>query len=437
MKNNILIIIAVLCSLTAFSQEQTSLNSAILQALENNRNIQISKNSVIMTENLSSLGQAGLLPSLSASGLVDYGNDNTKIQATGSPSTIETSGIESKMYNAALNLNYTIFSGFGNKNTYEKLKTNIHLADAQSKVFIESIILQVAANYYNVIRTEENYNALIESIDISQKRYALAKAKNDYSGGTKLELLNVEVDLNKDSITLKDAHLAMEKAQLSFNKLIRVPLDSQLVLVHDFSSENNYIYEDLKEKMQQQNYELSSLRYQEQVSLLDYKIAKSSFYPTLNLGSSYAYTKTDNDNSGFDLYEKNGFGVNLSISFPIYSGGKRKSAVKNAKIRVENSTLQTEELSFQLELELLTAYREYHNALEKLKMENTNVETAQLNFDLTEEKYKQGQVISTQFREAQLNLILAKNSYNNSAFNSKLAELEIVKLSGLLLSGNN
>lgn len=436
MRTRISILLATLLMLSGVLSAQINLNTAILQALESNRNIQISKNSVSMTENLSSPGQAGLLPSLSANGLFDYGNNNIKTQLTGADLTNELDGVESKRYSAGLNLNYTIFSGFANVNTYKKLKTNIHLANAESQVQVESIILGVAANYYNVIRTEDNYNALLESISISLRRYDLAKARNEYSGGTKLALLNVRVDLNKDSITLQDAKLAMEKALFSFNKIIGWPLDTQLVLDKDFSDRNNYNYDELKSKMMTQNYELSALKFREEVSMLDYKIAKSSFYPSLNLGSSYSYLKTDNDNSGFDLNESNGFGVNLSLSIPIYSGGRKRSAVKNAQIRIENMQLQAEELSYQLELELLTAYREYENALEKLKMEQSNLETAELNFELTEEKYKLGQLISTQFREAQLNLILAKNSLNNSAFNAKLAELEIIKLSGILLNKN-
>ena len=67
-------------------------------------------------------------------------------------------------------------------------------------------------------------------------------------------------------------------------------------------------------------------------------------------------------------------------------------------------------------------------------MQKLSVKTAQLNFDLTVEKYKLGQVINTQFREAQFNLIMSKNNYNNSTFNARLAELEIIKLSGLLLN---
>ncbi|MCK5847071.1 MAG: TolC family protein [Bacteroidales bacterium] len=432
----ILILLALFVSEAIYSQEKTSLNQAILIALENNRNIKVSQNSVIITENLSSLGQAGLLPSLNASGLIDYGNDNTKTQIRGTTNTIEKSGIESTIYSASINFNYTIFSGFGNKRTFDKLKTNIDLADAENRVFVENIILQVAANYYNVIRTEENYKALLESIEISHKRYDLAKAKFEYSGGTKLSLLNVKVDLSKDSVILYDAQLAMENSRIAFNRVISIPLDSNLDLINDFVPENNYIYEQLKEQMIEQNSQLMSIKYREQVSLLDYKIVKSSYSPTLSLGGSYAYFNSSTDNSIYDINQAHGPGINLSLSIPIYNGGRRNAALKNTKIIMENTSLQAEDLALQLEMELLIAYKDYLNALRKVKIEGINVETATQNFQLTEEKYKLGQVINTTFREAQYNLIVTKNNYNNSIFNAKLAELEIIKLSGLLLNKN-
>ena len=70
-------------------------------------------------------------------------------------------------------------------------------------------------------------------------------------------------------------------------------------------------------------------------------------------------------------------------------------------------------------------------------MEQTSVETAKINFELTQEKYKLGQVLNTEFRQAQLNLLMTENSLNNSKYNAKLAELEIIKLSGILLNKEN
>jgi outer membrane protein TolC len=275
----------------------------------------------------------------------------------------------------------------------------------------------------------------MESIEISDKRFQLEKAKYELSAGTKLNWLNAKVSLMKDSVSLFDAQLAKENALIAFNKAINAPLDTILVLESEILKDNHYVLEDLRQQMMSQNPELLSIRYSEQVSLLDYKIAKSSFSPTLSLGSSYSYTHSEIDNNGFDYSKSNGLGINLNLSIPIYNGGRKQAAVKNAKIMVENNYLQQQELELQLEMELLSAHKDYEIALKKVAMEKKNVETAELNFQLSDERYKLGQIINTQYREAQLNLILAKNNLNNSKFNAKLAELEIIKLSGLLLKG--
>lgn len=432
--NKLIIITLVLIHFQAFSQGTMSLNEAILFALEHNNNIKLSENSVIMKENLSSLGQAGLLPSLNASGLVDYGLDNNEYQTTGSSTVTRSTGVESKVYNTSINLNYTIFSGFSNLKTYEKLKISVDLAQADHKIAVENIILQVASSYFNVIRTEDNYQALLESIEISDKRYQLENARHELSAGTKLNLLNAKVSLMKDSVSLFDAQLAKENALIAFNKAINAPLDTILLLESEILNENRYVLDDLREQMMSQNTELLSIRHSEQISLLDYKIAKSSFSPTLSLGSSYSYTHSETDNNGFDYSKTDGLGINLNLSIPIYNGGRKQAAIKNSKIQMENTYLQQQELELQLEMDLLSAYKDYDSALKKVLMETKNVETAKLNFQLSNERYKLGQIINTQYREAQLNLILAKNNLNNSKFNAKLAELEIIKISGLLLN---
>jgi outer membrane protein TolC len=432
-KINLIIAAFLLLSISAFSQGKMSLSEAILYALENNNNVKLSENSVIIRENLSSLGQAGLLPSLNASGMADFGQNNYEVQPNGSPNVSKTTGVESRTYNAAVNLNYTIFSGFSNLKTYEKLKVNIDLAKADHKVNVENIILQVASSYFNVIRTQDNYQALLESIEISEKRFQLEDARRELSAGTKLNLLNAKVSLMKDSVSLFDAQLAKENAIIAFNKAINAPLDTQLVLESEILKNNQYVLEDLRQQMMSQNPELLSLRYQEQVSMLDYKIAKSSFSPTLSLGSSYSYTYNEGSIQ-FDYSKSDGLGVSLNLSVPIYNGGHKVAALKNAKVQMDNVYLQQQELELQLEMNLLSAYKDYDIAIKKVAMENKNVETAELNFQLSDERYKLGQIINTQYREAQLNLILAKNNLNNSKFNAKLAELEIIKLSGLLLN---
>ncbi|MBN2669675.1 MAG: TolC family protein [Bacteroidales bacterium] len=433
---SLLLILLIFPAIQIWSQGLYTLNQAIQQAINSNRNIQLATNAAEIQANFATWGQAGLLPSLNGSAFVDYGNDQQKFLVTGANEATSRSGVVGKTYGASATLNYTIFSGFANLRTYERLTLNAELADANSKINIENIVLQVVSLYYNVIRTEANLKATEESLGLSRKRLELEEAKHELSGGTLLALLNVQVDLMKDSVTMVDAKLAKDKARWALNNALNFPLDSLLNIDEQTNFINAYEYDELRNQMLNQNYELMAMKKEVQVSMLDYKIAQSSFSPSLNLSSNYDYTYNEKDYSGFDYNRSNGFGATLSLSVPIYNGGRKRTALKNAKIGIENTNLQSEQLQQELEMELLSALQGYNIAIDKIKMQEKALEMAKRNFDLTNEKYNMGQIISTQFREAQLNLILAKNNLINAKFNAKLAELELLKLSGIILIQN-
>jgi len=80
------------------------------------------------------------------------------------------------------------------------------------------------------------------------------------------------------------------------------------------------------------------------------------------------------------------------------------------------------------------SYEAYRNSRLVLTLETQSLEAAELNFQRSRDLYRLGQVTSTQFREAQLNLIRSKNRMQTAKYNAKLAELSLLKLSGQLVS---
>ena len=63
-----------------------------------------------------------------------------------------------------------------------------------------------------------------------------------------------------------------------------------------------------------------------------------------------------------------------------------------------------------------------------------NVATTENNFDRTEERYKLGRATSLEFRQAQINLLNAQTNKNLAKYDAKLAELQLLQLTGQLLN---
>ena len=117
----------------------------------------------------------------------------------------------------------------------------------------------------------------------------------------------------------------------------------------------------------------------------------------------------------------------------IFNGFKHNIDRQNARLAVNNQRLYLEQARLDLERNLANAFEAYLNSLEILSLQERNLRSADLNFTRTRDLYNLGQVTTTTFREAQLNLIEAKNNISSARYSAKIRELQLLKLAGRLI----
>jgi outer membrane protein len=423
----------LLSSVLGTVAQEITLDEAIDFALKHNYGILQQQNGVEMQENMATRGQAGYLPTVSASGMADYGLDNTRAQFQGNPEALEVNWAESRTYTASLKADYTLFNGFARKYNYEKLTDNVLLTEADARLQIENVLLQVANAYFNVLRTKENVKVLEKTLEISRERVKYAAYLKELSGGSNLNYLSATVDYNKDSVEFINATKAYNDACLDLNHSMGRSLETSIEINSGFEINRDLNLDTLRAQVFRNNANYNSAKMQEQVSMLDYKITKSAYLPQLNLSASYGYNNSQSEGGFLAVNQSDGLGVALSLSIPIYNGGKNRIQEQNAAIVVENRQLAIDELKLNLSKTLLKAYTDYTNALQILSLEQENIKTTELNFSYTEELYKSGQATSIDFRQAQNNLLLGRNNLNNLKYNAKLAEIELLRLTGRII----
>lgn len=414
---------------------QMSLEDAIEIALNQNLKLKLSKNRVTSAQNLAGLGQAGLLPSVSASASSDYGNNSTQIVFAGDQDPLNASNAQSLNLFTSLSATYTIFSGGSQINRFRKLQMDVDLSFLQNRLDIESTILSVVSAYSNVLRAKDNYQALCESMAFSLERVIIAKRKKEFSGANRTQLLNAEVDLNQDSVASVQALHVIEAAEISFNKLLNRDLTSEVSLMNlPFLISEILDYSLLKQTMLLQNADVLSARLNVQNSILSLKISKSSYLPRLNLTGSYNFVRSETEGNFLTLNQSKGLGVLFSLSFPIYSGGTRKASLKNAQLDVMNNEWELRETFLSMEANLLNAFSEYENTQHIVLMEEKNILINQKNLEYAKRDFDAGILSSNEYRRAQINLLLVKNNLNNARYNFVLSEMEVLRLSGNLIN---
>lgn len=433
MKRLSILFIVLVAPLAINAQNVLLLEDAMKIALENNLNIMMTTNQQQQTINQATYGNAGMLPKVDLSGATSYGSSNTELTIAGNNPPIKNDNAESFSYNGGVGLTYVVFNGLGSINTYNKLKSLADLSAIQLNLTIESTLLQVANVYYEVARQQEQLAIASSSLLVSKERYERVKVGNEYGTVSSLALLNAEVDMNADSSNVLNMELGLNNAKRNLNVLLNREVKTTYSVSTELTIEKAITLEDILQKAKDNNTNL--LLTQSNISIAEYdeKIQKAFYMPRVALNANYGYNYSESNASLILSQTSLGLTGGATLAWSLFDGFKRKTALQNAKIALETSELKVQEATLTVERDVMNAFELFQTNLQLLKVEERSVVAAQLNFDRSKELYRQGQITTTQFRTAQLNLNRAKSRLNTTLFTTKMAEISLIRLSGELV----
>ena len=433
-KYNLVVLAAFCCTAIVSAQDVVTQEQAVKLALENNYGIKIAKQAVEVAENNTSVLNSGYLPTLTGAAGATYNLDNTEAQFSDGSSTV-LNGAESDRYNASVNLNYTLFDGLGRQYNYKSLKEQYQLSELQARETIENTVIQLFSVYYSVAQLTENLDALQETLEVSKDRLVRAQYQFDYGQNTKLGVLNAEVDINNDSINIISSFQDLKNAKRDLNVVLGNALNPEFTVNTKVDFTLQFQKEDLFEKAKTRNVALLQTEKNIAISQLDIKSNKSGFLPTIGLTGTYGWNKNNNNGASFVSVSTNtGLSGGLNLSWNLFDGGSTIINVRNAKVNLETQKLQKENILIGIKRDFENAWENFENKLKIYNIQQQNIITSQNNFERTQENFKIGQVNSIEFRQAQLNLLNAELSRNQAKYQAKLAELDLLQLSGELLN---
>ena len=437
MKNKFFLLSIVLVVSNVIAQQQIlTPTEAVSLALENNYGIKLANNQLEVAKNNASILNSGFLPTVTGNAGATYNIDNTEAVFSNGNETI-LNGAESSRYNASVNLNYVLFDGLGRSYDYKQLQERYQLSELQARETIQNTVFQLFTIYYNVAQITENGVALSQTLAISNDRLRRAEYQFNYGQSTKLAVLNAEVDINNDSINLINSNQELKSSKRDLNVVFGNILDYDFDVETSIKFDVLYNKEALFEKAKTRNIALLQIEKSIMISGYDIKSGKSAYLPTIGLNGSYGWNKNNNNAAAFLAVSTNtGVSGGLNLSWNLFDGGNTITRVKNAQVNLENQQLQKGQLLVNIERDFNNAWDDYQNKLNIYKIREDNIATSQNNFDRTEEKFKLGQVNSIEFRQAQLNLRNAELSRNIAKYQAKLAELQMLQISGELLNVN-
>ena len=417
------------------SQEILTTDQAVKFTLENNLDILVSENILEISKNNSSILNSNYLPIINAESSFAKNKADVDIDTPGGLSG-EIEERDEEAESARLNVIYYLIDGNGRRFNYKKSKELFNRTKFEVKEIIENTLLQLFTIYFDFARLTREKEILKNTLDISLERLERVKTKYKFGQSTSLEVSSAEVDKNTDSLNYLNIMKALSNTKRDLNLIMNIDLESKFEIDEEVSFINLLEIEKFYNSGLSNNTMYQILNIDVEISNLELKAIKSTYLPVVQLTGSYGWNKNINTNP-YGLYNKfvqtGTIYGGVDITLPIFNGGKRITATKNARISLENSKIQKNKHELEIIKNIRNAYETYKNNLFLLKIQEKSYQTSKLSYSKFEENYSLGLVSSIEFRQAQTNLLKAELSLNNSTYETKISELVFLKLTGEII----
>jgi outer membrane protein TolC len=168
-----------------------NLDEAIMVALENNYSLKISRNDETISKNNVTL--APFLPTVTGTGRQSQTTNDTE------SGSADAERSRTNLYTAGLAMNWRLFDGFGMFTDYSRQQELLAMSSQRVKINVESLIMRVCSEYYNIIVQQNRMQSALTSLALSKSRYENAEEKYLLGVISGLDLQQARIDLNADS----------------------------------------------------------------------------------------------------------------------------------------------------------------------------------------------------------------------------------------------
>lgn len=433
-------VLTLLFGMQLKAQSPLTIEGAIASALKNNYDIILAKNDSAVAALDYEYRNAVFLPRINATVGTNWTNNNQKQKFTSGND--REGNVATDNINAAINLNWTLFDGGKMFVTRKKAEEYIRLGELEIKNQVINTIAQVVSTYYNIVREKQQLKAIEEQISISQTRVDLSKRKLEIGVGAKPELLQSQVDLNaqKAARLVELTRILQLKDQL--NHVINPALlnneantFSTTFEVSDSIPINTLLsIDDIQTGLVKGSPLLGLAQKNIEIAGLELKEIKADRFPIVQFNSAYNFVRTNNNialNPALPIFNRNrGLNYGFTANIPILNYRNTNRLIRQAELNIGFQQALYDNQKSLLNLDVFTAYHNYELEKQSLDLEEDNILLARENVDIILQLYRLGSSTYLQLREAQKSLEDAYNRLIAARYNTKLAEIELLRLKG-------
>ena len=379
-----------------------TLQECLDYAYENNIQVRQSRNNQLSGIEDTKQAKAALFPSLVASTTQSYTNYPSS-EVTDNNSYTGTYGITAGM---------TIFEG-------GKLRTEVKRQKVQNQM--DALSVEESVNDIRIAIVQAYMQCLYaaDAVRINRSTAEASKAQRDRAEEmlrtgsiSRVDFAQLQSQYSSDEYQIVVAGSTLDNYKLQLKQLLELDIMEEMNPAVPGVKEENV----LKALPSKDEVYATALKVMPQIrrgelgveaAKLEEKSARAGFYPSISLSASIGTGHMSNNDfeSGSQIWNRFNENIGLTLSIPIFSNRKNRTAVNKAKIAVDNSYLEWTSLQKELLRDVESAYLDATSAQAQYLSAREKEKYARESYELTSEQFRVG-VKNT------VELITAQNEYS-------------------------
>ncbi len=308
----------------------------------------------------------------------------------------------------------------------------VELAVEQARSSRLDMVTQVKQAYYAVLLAKEAFKVYKDVYENAVENFGLAEKKYNAGKASELEYTRAKANVAAAVPNVYSSESQVILALWQLKAVMGVDLDMDMDVagsLDDYAAEMRYMSEDENSDLSG-NTSLRQLAIQAEQLAKTVQMQKYAYLPTLAVSYSYSIYAMENDFK-FSNYKWSPYSyAGLSLSIPIFSGGKRYNDVRQAKVNQAELDLQRVDTERQLKISVRqyltsmeTDMKSYYSALDA-------VELAQKAYDISTKSFNVGKSTLTDLNDARLTLTQAELSRSQAVYDYMVAKSNLEKTLG-------
>ena len=318
-----------------------------------------------------------------------------------------------------------------NAQLWQSLKISdmdVELAVEKARSSKLEMVKQVKQAYFACLLAKEAfgvyksvYENALANLEQTQRKYNAQKASELDLARAKTSLANAIPNVfdAENSVVLS---LWQLKAVMGVDLSEEIDVDGTLL---DYDDELLEVSVCMEQPVLSGNSSLRQLDIQAQQLAASIKAQEYASLPSIALSFSYSMNAMTNDFK-FNTYQWSPHSyVGLSLQVPIFAGGKRANAVRQARVQADELAVQTQETERQLRIAIRQCLNTMDTAVKSYSSALSAVESAGKAYDIASKSYSVGKNTLTDLNDAQLALTQARLTSSQAVYNYLVAKANL------------